>query len=99
MCDCIDIEIGSYDNQVELTPPPFTHGTKTICVDSCLATEIIKLWEAGVMTTGCCCGHNKLPPYIGVIESDIPKMKQMGYEVQFNPMRPGDEDGFKPKSV
>ena len=32
-----------------------------------------------------------------MIESDIPKMKALGYEVRFNECRPGDEDMFAPK--
>lgn len=104
-CACVDVEIGSYDNQVELTPPlPLRRNTpdgevaRTVCVDACLAAEIQALWVLGIHTTGCCCGHNKARPFIGVAFEDIPAMKALGYVVQPNPCRPGDEDSFWPKS-
>lgn len=95
MCQCINIEIGSYDNQVELSPPRWSSKDK-ICVDRCLSDEIQRLWGFGVQTTGCCCGHNKNDGFIGVVDSDIWKMKSLGYKVHFNPMRPKDEDSFTP---
>lgn len=101
-CNCVNMEIGSYDNQVELPRPPHmptTRGVYTICVDTCLKDEILHLWSLGITTTGSCCGHNKAEPYIGVDEKDIPRMKAMGYKVQFNNSRPNDEDSFIPKSI
>jgi hypothetical protein len=71
----------------------------SICLDACIAVEVQDLWHLGITTTGCCCGHNKLQGYIGVIVDDIPKMKAMGYEVHFNPSRPGNEDSFIPTSI
>lgn len=103
MCNCKNIEIGSYDNQVMLPRPNHMKGRKegtssdTICVDACLEEEIKCLWSLGIRTTGCCCGHNKLLAYIGVIREDIQKMKDLGYRVQFNPSRPGSEDTFNSK--
>jgi hypothetical protein len=73
-----------------------------VSVDPCLAAEIIELWRLGIVTTGCCCGHNlggRYLPFIGVREDFIPKMKELGYEVQYNDCRPNDEDSFVPKSV
>ncbi|MBO9671956.1 MAG: hypothetical protein J7577_00815 [Sphingobacteriaceae bacterium] len=70
-----------------------------ICVDACLSEEIRMLWGLGISTTGCCCGHNYLPPFIGVIDEDIPTMKALGYEVQPNETDLTREDGFKPKSI
>lgn len=106
ICNCVNVEVGSYSNQVELTLPPHMvkykakeGGADTICVDTCLVDEIKYLWSIGITTTGCCCGHNKVDPYIGVIERDISRMKEMDYIVRFNNMRPGDEDGFIPKSI
>ncbi len=32
-----------------------------VCVDSCIALEILALWRAGVITYGSCCGHNVRP--------------------------------------
>lgn len=101
-CNCVNVEVGSFDNQIELPRPPHmptSRGVETICVDVCLKDEILHLWSLGITTTGCCCGHNKVEPYIGVDEKDIPIMKTMGYKVQFNNCRPNDEDSFKPKSI
>lgn len=70
-----------------------------VSIDLCLVEEIKYLWSLGIVTTGCCCGHNTLPPYIGVDDSFIPKMKELGYNVQPNHMYPEREDGFVPKSV
>lgn len=106
MCSCVDIEIGSYNNQVEVFDLP-EHmkaysskysNAKSICIDKCLQEEIINLWLLGITTTGCCCGHNKLSGYIGVIESDIIYMKQMGYKVLKNELRPNDQDSFIPNT-
>lgn len=105
MCTCKDIEVGSYDNQVELPRPDHmkvrTEGSANqhaICVDACLKDEILDLWSKGIRTTGCCCGHNKVPGYIGVIDQDIPLMLAMGYEVQPNEMYSERKDSFKPNS-
>ena len=70
-----------------------------VAIDPCIAAEIIELWRMGIVTTGCCCGHNMMEPYIGVREDFISKMKRLEYEIQFNSSRPGDEDNFKPKSI
>lgn len=96
-CDCKNIEIGSYDNQVMLVPPSWS-SKEWICVDKCLSQEIQVLWNMGIITTGCCCGHNKLESFIGVKDEFIPKMKRLGYKVHFNPGRPNDEDSFISKS-
>lgn len=104
---CSDIGFGTYDCAYNIMLPYLVKDPcepdaapqpKTVCIDKCLLPEILSLWERGIRTTGCCCGHEKLPPFIGVVESDIPKMKALGYEVQFNDCRPGDEDSFKPKT-
>ncbi len=101
MCDCENIEIGSYDNQIWVHPPEHMpkksgHGYS---IDKCLLVEILGLWRAGITTTGHCCGHNKMMGYIGVEWGDIQKMKDLGYRVAFNDLRPDDEDSFIPKSV
>lgn len=94
MCHCINIDIGSYRNQVELISP---FSESPICVDRCLEDEIQFLWELGIVTTGCCCGHNQVEAYIGVVPIDIDFMKLLGYQVKFNECRPNDEDSFTPK--
>jgi hypothetical protein len=99
MCSCVDIEIGSYQNQIVVHAPAHMPKSNGYCLDRCIAEEIMELWIMGVTTTGCCCGHNKVEGYIGVIDEDIPKMKELGYKVAFNECRPGDEDSFVPKSI
>lgn len=100
-CRCVRVDIQAYQGQVQLARP--THmpdATRpTICVDGCLAVEITALWREGIVTTGCCCGHGKGRPFIGVAFADIPRMKAWGYQVQDNPCRPGDEDSFWPKTI
>lgn len=99
MCDCKNVEMGSYDNQTTLQAPKWS-SHKLICVDTCLLDEILYLWMVhGIRTTGCCCGHNKKDGYIGVWFENIPAMKKLGYEVAPNTCKPGDEDGFYPKST
>ena len=71
----------------------------TVSIDKCLLPEILKLWEMGIKTTGCCCGHGKQGAFIGVDFDDIQKMKDLGYEVHYNKCRPNDEDSFVPKTV
>lgn len=108
MCNCKNVLIGSYDNQVQINDLPYhmtsylsrRNGSKdSICLDVCIAEEVQDLWALGITTTGCCCGHNITPGFIGVIDDDIPKMKEMGYEVMFNSSRPGDEDSFIATSI
>lgn len=103
-CSCVNIEIGTHKNQVQLPCPPHmptTRGVPSICVDACLKDEVLYLWSLGITTTGCCCGHNKGPEYryIGVDDKDIQRMKDMGYVVQPNNIYPEREDGFVPKSI
>jgi len=98
VCECKNIEIGSYKNQVTMKAPNWSLH-EFICVDRCLLNEIKYLWNIGIITTGCCCGHNKLQGYIGVEFKFIPKMKELGYKVAYNFCRPNDEDSFKPKSI
>ena len=84
------------------TKPFFSKG-KLICFDKCLADELFYLWDLGIITTGCCCGHHKgldgSHSYIGVDKKFIPQMKKLGYKVRFNDMRPNDEDSFIPKII
>ena len=69
-----------------------------VSIDKCLLPEILSLWEMGIKTTGCCCGHGKQKPFIGVTKDNIQRMKDLGYKIQFNYCRPGAEDSFVPKT-
>ena len=106
--NCGDIEFGTYDCTYSIMlpwPTKFLWEAESerchryVAVDKCLLPEILKLWEMGIKTTGCCCGHGKQKlAYIGVSPEYIPRMKELGYQVQFNSCRPDDEDSFVPKT-
>jgi hypothetical protein len=82
MCDCSEkVEPQNYKNQVSVYS---TLLNKEILIDKCLESEIRYLWSLGIKTTGCCCGHNILMPYIGVEKEEIKKMIKLGYNIQFN---------------
>lgn len=104
---CSDIGFGTYDCAYNIMLPYLVHDPcepdappqpKTVCIDKCLLPEVVSLWEKDIRTAGCCCGHAKQPPFIAVMDSEIPKMKALGYKVSFNDCRPGDEDSFIPKT-
>ena len=100
MCDCVDIEMGSYDNQVTVWNPHYkTKEREFIEVDKCIAKELMKLWGLGIVTTGSCCGHNITVGYIGVTEEYKNIMRVMGYKNRFNDSRPDDDCSFIPKSI
>ena len=105
---CADIPFQTYECCYHITLPwkckfPWEDDSEkepmTVSIDKCLLPEILKLWEMGIKTTGCCCGHGKDKPFIGVDFDDIQKMKDLGYEVFYNKCRPNDEDSFIPKTV
>ena len=92
--------------QVEIKVPAFIElryntpereKRERVFIDICLAQEVWTLWEKGIVTTGCCCGHKTKKPYIGVEEEYIPHMKHLGYKVQGNDLYPEREDSFVPK--
>jgi len=55
-------------------------GTKTVDIDGCILEEVENLWALGIQTVESCCGHNREQGYISVVDKDIEKMKQLGYE-------------------
>lgn len=105
---CTDIPFQTYKCCYHITLPwlckfPWEDDSmkerKIVSIDKCLLPEILKLWEMGIKTTGCCCGHGRTEPFIGVDFDDIQKMKDLGYQVHFNKCRPNDEDSFIPKTI
>jgi hypothetical protein len=105
---CADIPFQTYECSYKIYPPwkckfDWEDDSKKepvlVCIDKCLLPEILKLWEMGIKTTGCCCGHGKDKPFISVDFDDIQKMKDLGYEIFHNECRPDDEDSFIPKTV
>ena len=47
-----------HGNQVAVKAPNWS-GKESISIDSCIVDQIQALWDAGVVTQGCCCGHNQ----------------------------------------
>ena len=94
MCNCVDVKMGSYDNQITLKMP----NGQLMGIDKCIAEEIKYLWFLSIKTTGCCCGHNITSGYIGVIEKDIEIMKKGGYKILINKDNLSEERNFIPKS-
>jgi len=98
---CRKSKFQEYDCQV-CTKPRWKSSHDWICFDMCLARELFYLWDLGIITTGSCCGNHfgeENQGYIGVLPEFIPKMKELGYKVRFNPCRPKDEDSFIPKTI
>jgi hypothetical protein len=52
-CHSYNADIGAVK---EVSVQHRTMGTK--CIDACIAPVIQKLWDGGIWTSGCCCGHN-----------------------------------------
>lgn len=96
VCKCENVKVQTYANAMWIHPPAHMPRKTGYVIDRCIVEEIIQLWQLGIFTTGSCCGHKTHPAYIGVIDEHIPKMKKLGYQVQPNPARPGDEDSFHP---
>lgn len=94
-CNCENIEFGSYQRQIWMHAPAHMPKVNGYSIDLCIAQEISQIWMKGITTTGCCCGHNKAPGYIGVIESDHDKMVELGYQVYQHPQ--GYKGYFIPK--
>lgn len=70
-------------------------------VDECIAEEIKKLWEQGIHTLGCCCGHQTAVGFIQVERTDFAKMIELGYKWYTYPEEFGGKermDAFIPKS-
>lgn len=52
-----------------------------VCVDECIVKDIQELWSKGIITYGCCCGHNgQFTRMVNVDESNIQQMLDMGYK-------------------
>lgn len=96
-CACVGVRMGSYANQIILRMPSWS-SKSTMGIDRCIADEIQALWRMGIITTGCCCGHNLQTGYIGVEPQYIQMMLQLGYAIAPNSARPTDCDSFYPKS-
>lgn len=81
-CQCKNIDFGTYDNSVAMwTPWKYSNGKhKCATVDRCLANEIQSLWNLGIKTLECCCGHQKQRSYIAVYDESVRQMLELGYK-------------------
>lgn len=52
--------------EVVLPRPSWSAREQGIAVDVCIADAIKMLWRHGVITSGCCCGHNLIKPSVVV---------------------------------
>lgn len=72
-----------------------------IQVDTCIADEIEGLWNKGIKTTGCCCGHGAMLGFIEVTDECIEQMEELGYIHYIYPDEFGGakrKDAYIPKS-
>lgn len=96
-CSCNNVEIGSYANQVELPTPAHMLALgslgcitfrPTTCIDRCIAPLIQALWERGVVTLGCCCGHNKLPGMVNIWQPSAARVEATRAAFETSPINP-----------
>lgn len=71
--------------------------TKSCEVDHCIASEILDLWNHGIVTMGCCCGHGVNEGIINVLPQDVDMMLYLGYE-QLDVPEGFCKETFRPKS-
>lgn len=55
-------------------------GWHKIFVDACLAEEIQKLNDNGIITEQCCCGHDKSPKSIWIAKESKERAEELGYK-------------------
>ena len=82
---CSEVGFGTFECCYTIDLPYLVSGKrKTVAIDKCLLPEVISLWEQGIRTTGCCCGHGKTElAYIGVDSQDVSKMELLGYSPNY----------------
>lgn len=110
MCNCINIEPQSkecYAQMVSFDIPDHMHAYRSnrvkaglsgkVCIDPCIVVEIRGLWQNGIHTRGCCCGHNLVESMVNVAPESISKMVELGYVM--NHTDKSRKDTFKLKSA
>ena len=74
----------------------------SVSVDKCLVDEIKYLWDQGIITLGCCCGHGRELGMINVDLKSVNKMLELGYQFYIFDDKFGGvdrKDTFIPKST
>ena len=70
MCDCDCYDFGKCVI-AELPPEIATdRENRSVCLDRCIADTIRHLWNNGIQTLGCCCGHNKEKPNVVIAQNE-----------------------------
>jgi hypothetical protein len=69
-------------NVIRRANPFVKDGWHEISVDSCIAEEIQDLNNKGIITEQCCCGHGKVRPTAMILEPQLEKCKNLGYEYE-----------------
>ena len=70
---------------------------KLVSIDKCLLHEITHLWEIGIKTTGCCCGHGDFskafisvhPAYTEAMKAEASLVMGVPLELNFLGIREG----------
>lgn len=57
-------QIGSKENRIIRHKTLDRIGRDSIAVDACIADDVIRLLDAGIVTIGSCCGHGRVEPTI-----------------------------------
>jgi len=100
MCNCDKehfqkVGFGTFENEENVYYPL---EDKFISVDKCLIPELKYLWQRGIETVWCCCGHNIDDGVIFVKKSCIDKMIDLGYNLRpIKTVLGFRKDGFLPK--
>lgn len=63
----------AYNQRIQNNYPP------NVCIDHCIAEAIKELWDKGIETTGCCCGHNFEKGWVSVHPDCYIAMFSLGY--------------------
>lgn len=79
-----------YSRQTVLELPQWSKARKqrlkdgnppTVCIDNCIVEAIKDLWDKGIETNGCCCGHGYMRARVSVDPTDYAAMYELGYEL------------------
>lgn len=75
---------------VKLNRPRPVSGRWVVPVDACIADEVQKMNDLGIVTHGSCCGHGGGRPTVLIEEESVALTLSAGYAVQA--FRYGEED-------
>lgn len=67
------------DSEVRLARPREHSGRSVVLIDSCIAEEVQRLNDAGVITLGSCCGHGAAEPQALIDAESVALARGLGY--------------------